>query len=82
MKQVFQIDKESAQHLNEAQAKLEYFALFREYVISQVLLKNKDKNLSYDQQSRMFFEEVPDSPQEETTAEPAEYANAPILVKN
>ena len=61
MKQVFQIDKESAQSLNEAQAKLEYFALFREYVISQVLLKNKDKNLSYDQQNRVFFEEIPDA---------------------
>lgn len=59
--QVFQLDKESQVALNEAINKLEFFSLYKEYVIAQIMLKHKDKTLRFDPQNKMFFETVQDT---------------------
>lgn len=59
---LFQLDKESQQALNEAIQKLEFFSLYREYVISSIMLKHKDKTLRFDPQNKIFFETIPDTP--------------------
>jgi len=67
MERFFQADKESQQQLNEAITKVEFFTLFREYVIQNILLKNKDKNLRFDPQNKIFIETY----EEDTNSEPA-----------
>ena len=56
---VFPIDRESQTALNEAFTKIEFFTLYREYIITQIMLKNKEKNLRFDPTSKLFYETIP-----------------------
>jgi hypothetical protein len=58
MKQPYQLEQQEVTMLSEANLRFENGLLYREWVVSQILLKHKDKDLVFDPVTRQFMENV------------------------
>jgi hypothetical protein len=56
--EVFKLEQVDQLLLNDSQLRLDHAVLYREYIISQILLKYKDKDLRFDAPNRQFIETV------------------------